>query len=105
MHAVALGRRNEAADFFEAVGSTHEHELARYDAVLFFESAAVGGLSVEGGNPTRIESIPQAAALDQRLRELWSKHPWFVVVPHCPSFVQKVLLGLSVLEEIVARQG
>ena len=54
--------------FFDAVGSTEQAELDRYDAVIFFESAAVGGISVEGGNPTRIESNEQAIGLDRRLR-------------------------------------
>lgn len=89
--------------FFEAVDSTMEHELARYDAVIFFESAAVGGISVEGGNPTRIESNNQALDLDRHLRQLWSKHPRFVVVPHNTSFVKKILFGLASLESIVAQ--
>jgi predicted ATPase len=92
-----------AEDFFTAVGSTEERELARYDAVIFFETAAAGGLSVEGGNPTRIESNAEALELDQRLRRLWQKHGRFVVVPHNPSFVKKILFGLSMLENIVAQ--
>lgn len=93
----------EAASFFEAVGSTEQAELARYDAAIFFESAAVGGISIEGGNPTRIESNEQALELDRRLRAIWSKHPRFVVVPHNPSFVKKVMFGLASLESIVAQ--
>ncbi|HET9956782.1 MAG TPA: AAA family ATPase [Polyangiaceae bacterium] len=89
--------------FFDAVGSTLEAELARYDAVIFFESAAVGGISVEGGNPTRIESIEQALALDRRLRDIWAQHPRFVIVPHNPSFMKKILFGLAALESIVAQ--
>jgi len=91
--------------FFDAVGSTEQAELDRYDAVIFFESAAVGGLAVEGGNPTRIESIDQALSLDRRLRALWSKHPRFVVVPHNTSFVKKIMFGLSTLENIVEQLG
>jgi len=90
------------ADFFEAVGSTEARELERYDAVIFFESAAVGGSSIEGGNPTRIESVSEAAELDARMRSLWCKHPRFVVVPNNPSFVKKIMLGLAALERIVA---
>lgn len=37
-------------DFFRAMRTTHQAELERYDAV-FFQSAAVGGLKIEGGNP------------------------------------------------------
>lgn len=91
------------ADFFTAVGSTAERELGRYDAVIFFESAAVGGSSIEGGNPTRIETNAEAAALDERMRALWSKHPRFVVVPNNPSFVKKIMFGLAALESIVAQ--
>jgi predicted ATPase len=87
--------------FFESVGTTEDRELARYDAVLFFESAAVGGISVEGGNPQRVESIDEALDLDRRLRALWLKHPRVVVVPHNPSFVKKVIFGLASLETIV----
>ncbi len=94
---------DDSAGFFEAVGSTEEGERARYDAVIFFESAAVGGISIEGGNPTRIESNNEALVLDGRLRALWARHPRFVVVPHNPSFVKKILLGLAALERIVAQ--
>lgn len=89
--------------YFNAVGSTEQAELGRYDAVILFESAAEGGISVEGGNPTRIESNEQALNLDRRLREIWSRHPRFVVVPHNPSFVKKIMLGLAALDSIVAQ--
>jgi len=92
-----------AEDFFTAVGSSEERELSRYDAVIFFETAAAGGLSVEGGNPTRIESSAEALELDGRLRALWSKHERFLLVPHHPSFVEKILFGLSMLESAVAQ--
>lgn len=92
-----------AEAFFTAVGSSAELELARYDAVIFFETAAAGGMSIEGGNPTRIESNAEALDLDSRLRALWSKHDRFVVVPHNPSFVKKILFGLSMLQDIVAQ--
>jgi len=84
------------------VGSSEDRELARYDVVLFFESAAVGDISIEGGNPTRIESNTSARELDTSLRASWSKHPRFVLVPHQPSFVKKVMLGLALLERAVA---
>lgn len=89
--------------FYEAVGTTEAAELARYDAVIFFESAAVGGLTFEGGNPIRIESNQEALELDRRLRRIWSKHPRFFVVPHDRSFFKKITFGLAALESIVAQ--
>lgn len=94
---------DDDAAFFAEISSSYEHELARYDAVLFFESAAVGGSSIEGNNPTRTETQSAAIALDTRLREIWSRHPRFYLVPHNASFVKKIMFGLAVLESIVAQ--
>ncbi len=93
-------RRKEG---FKASGTTLDAELARYDAVIFFESAAVGGASIEGGNPIRNETTEQAVALDRRLRVLWSGHPRFVLVPHNRSFFKKISFGLAALEDIVSQ--
>jgi hypothetical protein len=92
---------DHSPSFFEAVGTTHDDELDRYDAVLFFESAAVGGISIEGGNPVRNESLARAVELDATLRALWSKHPRFVLVPHDVSFMKKIVHGLEALEALV----
>jgi predicted ATPase len=91
-----------ADGFFEAMGSTHAAEMARYDVVLFFETAAAGGMSFQSGNRYRTESDTEAIALEQRLRALWSPHPRFHLVPHNPSFLRKITVGLSILESVVA---
>ena len=88
-------------EFFPSLGTTFEDELARYDGVIFFESAAVGGLTIEGGNPIRNETLEQAVALDGRLRALWMQHPRFVLVRHHASFFRKIALGLAELERMV----
>ncbi|WP_395718746.1 AAA family ATPase [Prosthecobacter sp.] len=95
----------EPHHFFDEVGSSLEAELARYDAVIFFESAAVGGIGIEGGNPIRNESMEEAVELDHKLRKLWSKHPKFMLVPHNPSFFKKISFGLAVLDGIVSELG
>jgi len=93
---------NGERDFFDAMGTTFDAELGRYDAVVFFETAAVAGASIEGGNPVRSESLSEAVELDRRLRELWCRHPRFMMVPHMSSFVRKITTGLALLESIVA---
>ncbi len=90
-------------DFFGALGTTLEEELARYDAVIFFESAALGDLSIEDGNPVRTEDNKTAVALDRALLEIWSQHPHFVLVPHNASFFKKITFGLATLESIVGQ--
>lgn len=93
----------DQGNFFTAMDTTLEHELLRYDGVIFFESAAVGDMSIEGGNPTRIESNREAVALDRRLRDLWQQHPRFVFVKHERSFFHKISEGLSALTRLLER--
>jgi hypothetical protein len=90
-------------EFFTELGTSLERELLRYDAVLFFETAAVGDLSIETGNPVRTESNAEAVALDSRLRELWRHHPNFVLIQHSNSFMAKIFEGLHVLGELIRR--
>lgn len=90
-----------ADDFFASVGSTHDAELARYDAVLFFETAALGRHGFQSENRFRTESQEQAIELDRSLRELWAPHPRFVVINHEASFLQKMTVALSVLQELL----
>jgi hypothetical protein len=87
--------------FFRHVGTTLEAELSRYDAVVFFETAAVAGLSIEGGNPIRTESAARAVELDRRLRALWSRHPRFTLVRHSASFLDKIVKALGILQRLV----
>jgi predicted ATPase len=93
----------ETAAFFENLGTNLDKELSRYDAVIFFETAAMGGISIEGGNPNRIESLEEALELDHKLKKLWSQHPNFIIIPHNKSFIKKVNLALDELARIVNR--
>lgn len=91
--------------FFSHMNTSLQQELDRYDAVIFFETAAVGGISIEGGNPNRIESLQEALILDQKLKSLWKNHKNFVFIPHQNSFIKKVNLGLEQLAKIVKDQN
>jgi predicted ATPase len=92
-------------DFFETMDSSLQAELDRYDAVIFFETAAAGDISIEGGNPVRTEGLELARALDRRLLQLWKQHPNFIFVPHNTSFFKKITYGLASLESVVAQLG
>ena len=92
-------------DFFTSMGTTIQEEMQRYDAVIFFESAAVGGIGIETGNPARKESLAEASALDARLRKVWQHHPNFELVPHQSSFLAKISHGFTVLRRIIDERG
>lgn len=91
----------EVDDFFAGLGTTLDAELARYDHVIFFETAAVGGISIEGGNPVRNESEEQAVTIDAALRSLWEKHPRFTLIEHQRSFLDKTFAAVKLLESII----
>lgn len=94
---------NGDGHYFASVGTSLAEEYQRYAAVLFFETAAAGGMAIEGGNPVRNESIDEAVQLDARLRKLWSGHPRFIFVPHNPSFFKKITFALATLEGLVGQ--
>lgn len=87
-------------EYFRAMNTSLDAELDRYDAVVFFETAAVAGLSIEGGNPVRLESLEQARRLDAQLRLLWSRHRRFLFVPHDQSFFRKLTVALEQLQAV-----
>ena len=55
------------------MGTTMKEQLARYHAVIFFESAAVGALNIKSDNSIRIESVQVAV--------LWSVHTDKIATP------------------------
>jgi predicted ATPase len=92
--------------FFATMGSSWESELARYDAVLFLETAAVGGYSIREGNETRTETLAEAVQVDARLREVWERHPRFVHVAHEHDFAHKLARAEAALARLLqARSG
>lgn len=91
--------------FFKTMGTTLENELARYDAVIFFETAAAGGLSINLGNPVRNEDQRKAIEIDMNLKQLWSRHPNFVYVKNETSFLEKILAGIKAMDELVKRKA
>jgi predicted ATPase len=87
--------------FFESVCGDPTAARERYDAVLFLESAAQGGLAIDSGNAARTEQRLEAARLDRLLYDLWSPHPRFRFVAHTQTFEAKVESALEALRELI----
>lgn len=83
--------------FFAVLNTRWEQELARYDAVLFLETAAAGGLPIASANATRTEDIATAVRIDRKLRDVWSRHPRFEHIPHEREFSTKIARGSAAL--------
>jgi predicted ATPase len=94
------------AAFFQAVCGDAVAARAQYDAVLFLETAAAGGLPIdghssEGQNLARTEGQAEAVRIDTLLREVWAPHPNFRFVGYSATFEAKVASALEQLRQLI----
>ena len=85
--------------WFRDLGTSLEAEYARYHAVIHLRTPAKRN-GYNRQNPLRIESAKQAAAIDKRIAEIWSKHPRRFVVEAQDDFVQKVKRGIEIIHQL-----
>lgn len=94
---------NHTETFFDHIGTSLAEEYARYDAVVFFETAAAGGISVESPNKVRIENMQEALKLDRILHSAWKNHSNFSYIPHTKSFLAKISSALEITQNLIAQ--
>jgi predicted ATPase len=90
-------------EYFQCMNTSLEDELARYDAVIFFESAAKTGESIRSNNPIRNESDKVAIVLDDKLQKIWAQHPNFNIIHSSESFINKVMFGINTVKNIIVQ--
>lgn len=88
-------------DFFKTMNTSLNDELDRYDAVIFFETAARSGQEIKSNNPIRNESEEKAILLDEQLQQIWSQHPNFYLVGSSESFIRKIMFGIMTIENVI----
>jgi len=77
--------------FWRDVGSTHEAELSRYDAVILLETCAVLGMyDGDRSNAVRFEDAGAAIAAGETLGALWRAHPHVFKVGACERLEEKI---------------
>lgn len=84
--------------FFEAMGSTMENEVARYDWVLHLDTAAPEHYR---SSEIRKEESAEAAAVNQLVKHAWRKHPQRIIIPNSVDFLQKIDTTIRVVEMIL----
>ena len=90
-------------DYFKTMNTSLEEEFSRYDAVIFFETAAKSGESIRSNNPIRNESEQAAITLDDKLQKIWSQHPNFNLISSSESFIRKVMFGIMTIENVIGQ--
>jgi predicted ATPase len=87
-------------DLWTSVGTTLSAQLGRYSAVVHLRTPAAHH-GYNHNNPLRLESAAEAAAIDERIAQLWASHPNRFSVEPAESFLTKAARVLEVLKELV----
>jgi hypothetical protein len=82
--------------FWDAVGTTRDDALARYDAVIHLRTPD-GGNGYGHQNPVRIETPAEAREIDARILAAWDGHPRRLVVDATTDFVSKAAQAIALL--------
>jgi predicted ATPase len=77
----------ERADFFAELRTSMYEEMARYHAVIHLR--VPNDAALYRGTALRRESHAQAQEIDDRLLEVWAKHPRRVVIDDSVDFMDK----------------
>lgn len=88
------------ARFWADLRTSAEDELARYHAVIHLRSPSLAS-GYNHNNVLRIESATEAAAIDARIADAWSRHPRRVVVESDADFLKKLARAVAFVREEV----
>jgi len=88
----------DKSSYLKAVGFDEAKELNAYDWIIFFEIPDQANYG--GNNPNRFHNHAQSVLIGEKLKEIWSSHPRFLVIPSFPNFQTKVDLAVKVVELI-----
>jgi predicted ATPase len=83
------------SEYFEDLGTTMHHELARYALVIHLR--VPDPQNGYKNDVVRRESPHQAAEIDSRLVEVWAAHPHRVFVDSSADFVRKAQRALALI--------
>lgn len=83
-------------DFWSALGTSLQEQLARYDAVIHLRTPTLRD-GYDNANPMRVESAIEAASVDARLLDAWATHPRRFIVDAAPDFLLKARRALDIL--------
>jgi predicted ATPase len=75
-------------DFFSSFGTSLENEYKRYQAIIHLKCPS-DGMGYNHQNPLRIETAEEAKIIDDRIEEIWSKHPNYKAIPAYSDFTKK----------------
>lgn len=76
-------------DYLAALNTTIEHELMQYYGVIHLRVPSLTN-GYNRQNPVRLETAETAAAIDQRIHDVWKAHPNYYQISSAVSFADKI---------------
>ena len=86
-------------DFFKNMESSLEAELARYDAVIHLSPPPEK--DYYQATNVRTENLQQAFEIDDKILQIWSKHPNRLVVPREKHYFEKAEIIKNFVENLL----
>jgi predicted ATPase len=81
------------------LGTSHQTELARYDQVIWMQTAAsIGIYDGQESNPCRFEDAAGAITAGELLIRLWGGHKKLVKIPAYQTLDEKIAAVMKILE-------
>jgi predicted ATPase len=87
------------ATFYAENGTERAQELTRYAAVIHLRTPTAG---YNHQNPLRVESVQEAAAIDERIARAWDGHPRRLFVESTDGFMEKVERAIALIRSEVS---
>ncbi len=88
--------------YWDALGTSREVELARYDAVIHLETPdEAHGYNRE--NELRIETALTARGIDERIAVAWNGHKHRIRIPSSERFLEKAQASIAAIGELMPK--
>lgn len=87
-------------EFFQALTTTMDREVARYSWVIHLDTAPPKGYRLTN---VRTESEAKAHILNERVHHAWRCHPNRIIVPSTTDFLEKVRSTIKIVTSILDR--
>lgn len=81
---------------------TPDELMHRYTAVLYFEPFR--SQSLTDGNEFRVEHEDEMAALEEKTRAIWQRHPNIIFVPTFATIEERIRYTEQVLDRLIGRE-
>ncbi len=89
---------HDEKSFWEMSNSNLERELNKYYAVIHLRSPS-DQFGYNHMNPLRIESATQSQIIDERIANIWKKHPRYEVIESTENFLTKAQTAIDLISK------